>query len=181
MASEIDFPRYNVDEYWYIRDDKVEEFLDFYENTIVSIKDTIPGFMGFEARTNLRLGDEHDVPLDAPYYAHVGGPEKMIVPHPGCYLNGVVTHQSVNLHSLIRNEYNLIISLYFESAQAIIDVIPMIGVRYKEKHGVAFDEDKEMNATFYGSAINHWDVIHRVLRNTMRRPSQVAAASTASA
>jgi hypothetical protein len=173
MASEEDFPKYNVEEYWLIRDDKIEDFIDYYEKTWITLKDTIPGFMGWEVRTNLRIGDGGDMPLDAPYYARVGGPEKMIVPHPGVYLDGVVTNKSVNLHSLIRKEYNIIISLYFETAQSIIDVIPMIGVRYEEIHNISFDDDEDMHVKFYGSAINHWDVIHRVLRNTMRRPSQI--------
>ena len=171
MAEVLSFPKYNVEEYWLIRDNKVAEFVDYYEKTWISLKDTIQGFAGWEVRTNQRMGDAHDMPHDAPYYAQVGGPEKLVVPHPGVYLDGVVTNKSVNLHSLIRSEYNVIISLYFDTAQAIIDVIPMIGKRYEEIHNIAFDDDKDMHVKFYGSAINHWDVVHRVLRNTMRRPA----------
>lgn len=171
MEEKRSFPRYVVDEHYLIRDNEVQSFVDYYRDTwIVPIKDKIEGFQGWEPVTPLALGDEHDMPPDAPFYARVGGPERLIVEHPGVQLDGVLTHKSVNLHSLIRNEYNLIIRLYFATAQSIIEIIPKLNERWIELTGHSVPEDLTLQKEFYGRAINHWDVIHRVMDNTMRRP-----------
>lgn len=171
MAEKQTFPRYVVEEYWLVRDNKVEEFVDYYRNTwIEPIQEKIPGFCGWEPLTHLPLHDGHDMPADAPFYAKVGPPETMIVDHPGCQLDGVVTHKSVNLHSLIRNEFNLVLRLYFETGEKIIEIIPKLNERWEELTGFNTAEDPGLRRDFYGRVINHWDVIYRVLDNTLTRP-----------
>jgi len=171
MSAKQTVPKYVVEEFWLIRDDKVEEFVDYYRNTFIEpIQEKIPGFRGWEPITQIPLHDGEDMPADAPFYAKVGAPERLIVEHPGCQLDGVLTHKSVNLHSLIRNEYNLVLRLYFETGLKIIEIIPKLNERWEELHGVSVPEDKTLQKEFYGRAINHWDVLYRVLDNTLIRP-----------
>lgn len=154
-------PKYAVEEYWLIRDDLVDEFATYYRSTFGPIMERIRGFQGWQFRTPLADGQAQ--PSFGRDYLTVGPPEHLIVDHPGMQLDGVKTDKSINLHALLRNEYNLITVIYLADDEALREVLPTLERLWTDTHHTSVYADPELQKRFFGAAINHWDVIHRIL------------------
>lgn len=153
------FPKFEVEEYWLVRDGKIDDLVAYIRDYEIPILREIGGFAGWTVKTH--IPEEGG----ASTFGRValGTPGRLIVPHPGVNLDGVRTDRSVNLHALIEREYNVITVLYFSDEKAMTEVLPKLEKAWKDKYGVSVYDDQSMQDNLFRPAINHWDVVYRIM------------------
>lgn len=167
-AKSRSFPKYEVEEYWLVRDGKIDGLIAFIREYEIPILREIEGFMGWTVKTH--LPEKEGPTAFGGERVALGTPGKLIVKHPGVNLDGIRTDRSVNLHALIEREYNVITVLYFADEKALSEVLPKLEDAWRRKHGTDIYEDESMQENLFRPSINHWDVVYRIIETDILSP-----------
>ncbi len=149
-------------EYWEVRPEDLEEFLDVYRNNTLAVMKPLPGYQGVTLVTTLPPGE--DEAARTLYQGEtLGGPDRFYVTQPGVMMGGKVrTDTAINYSMLFRNTFTLI--TYF---QVPWDV-PMLQLMQKnyELTNPGKDRLKHITEVFFPLAQNHWDMRYRAIESS---------------
>ena len=149
-------------EYWEVRPEDLEEFLDVYRNNTLAVMKPLPGYEGVTLVTTLPPGT--DEAERTKYQGEMlGGPDSFYMPQPGVMMGGTVrTNTAINYSMMFRNTFTLI--TYF---QVPWDV-PMLQLMQQnyELTNPGQDRLKHITKIFFPLAQNHWDMRYRAIETS---------------
>jgi hypothetical protein len=168
LAEEIDFTphapnKYDVEEYWHIKDGKLDEFVTYYRETVYPYLTRLDGYRGWTVKTPLP-----EKGSDGKFgWLELGPPDTLFPVHPGIRMDSTIrTDRSVHLHALLKDHYNLIIIHHLASDEALTTFIPELEDMWAKDHGGNNMWD-DLSETFFSRVINHWDTIYRVTETSI--------------
>ena len=88
-------------EYWNVREENLEPFLAFYEDTFFRALSNCPGYAGMTV--NVRSPGAAEIVLGTPR-----GPRKAISPHPFMHQLGTRTDAMIDFDALLQYEWNVV-------------------------------------------------------------------------
>lgn len=167
-AEEMDFTphpsnKYDVEEYWLIKDGKVDEFVDYYRETVYPYNSRVQGYRGWTVKTPLP-----EKGSDGKFgWLQLGAPDTLFPKHPGIRMDSTIrTDRSVHLHALLKDYYNLIIVHHLADDEAVEKFVPALEKMWAEDHN-GNDMWEDLANTFFTRVINHWDTIYRVTESSI--------------
>ena len=168
IAEEMDFTphapnKYDVEEYWHVKDGKIDEFVTYYRETVYPYLTRLEGYRGWTVKTPIP-----EKGSDGKFgWLELGAPDTLFPVHPGIRMDSTIrTDRSVHLHALLKNHYNLIVIHHLASDEALETFIPELEVMWAEDHDGNNMWD-DLSETFFSQIINHWDTIYRVTETSI--------------
>lgn len=168
LAEGIDFTphpanKYDVEEYWHIKDGKIDEFVDYYRETVYPYITKLEGYRGWTVKTPLP-----EKGSDGKFgWLQLGAPDTLFPQHPGVRMDATIrTDRSVHLHALLKDHYNLIIIHHLADDKTLESFIPKLEAMWAEDHNGNNMWD-DLSETFFSRVINHWDTIYRVTESSI--------------
>ena len=167
-AEKMDFTphtpnKYDVEEYWHVKEGKIDEFVDYYRKTVYPYLTRLDGYRGWTVKTPLP-----EKGSDGKFgWLELGPPDTLFPVHPGIRMDSTIrTDRSVHLHALLKGHYNLIIIHHLASDEALETFIPELEVMWAKDHDGNNMWD-DLSETFFSRIINHWDTIYRVTETSI--------------
>jgi hypothetical protein len=145
-------------EYWNVREENLEPFLAFYEDTFFRALSNCPGYAGMTV--NVRSPGAAETVLETP-----PGPRKAISPHPFMHQLGTRTDAMIDFDALLQYEWNVLGIQMLTTVDHLdtlwVDFIAgfeKIRPHWRDEHPEAQEPTDVMIAEFFQFVDNHWDV-----------------------
>jgi len=147
------------EEYWEVKPEKLDEFVNVYRREVYSISRRIPGYRGYTFLT--LLPPAQGEPQSTVRPADTGS---LIRPHYGIHLEGkILTGRSINVGLLLARTHNVIIIHHcrnWTDADKFRDAFAQI---YAKEHNGA-DVWERLSKTLFPLANNYWDTYFRLIK-----------------
>lgn len=98
-----------IEEYWDVKPEKLDEFVQTYRREVYSITRRIPGYRGYTVITN--VPDAQGNPR-----GYAGEPDELLTKHYGIRLQGrILTERAVDIGKMLRHTHNVVIAHHLQS------------------------------------------------------------------
>lgn len=156
-------PKYYIEEYILLRPEKIDWFIEYYEAKIVPVIRNCPGYAGWSISSYRPEGtkglDQPDGEENAAWSV-LGPPDDIFIDHAGArYDEKYRTNSSVNLHSLLKPAFNLLMQHYFYEFEDVANLNNCFTQKWEEMYGVDAWDDLADN--YFTHVRNHWDTVYR--------------------
>ena len=136
-----------LQEYWDVKPDKLDQFVEVYRREVYALARKLPGYRGYSVMTT--VPDANGFP-EAPQPDRV----KIFLPHEYVYLEGKTkTERAINVGLLIRQTHNTVIVHQFQTWAAAQKFKDALAQAYADAHGGA-NYSEHLSQTLYPLANN---------------------------
>src|SRR3990172_1226456 len=144
-----------VEEYWDVKPEKFNEFIEVYKRDVYSISRRIPGYRGYTFLTNTPGADGNPQPPRTP--------DKMLTQHYGVHLQGkTLTERAIDIGNLLMRTHNVVIVHHLQTwADAQIFRQSMERIYANEHQGEKYTD--HLAQTLYPLANNYWETSFRLI------------------
>lgn len=144
-----------IEEYWDVKPDKLDEFVDAYRREVYSISRNIPGYRGYTFLTNLPDAGGNPKPPAAP--------DEMLTKHYGVHLQGkTLTKRAIDIGKLLMKTHNVVIVHHLQDWRYAKTFRQSMNQAFADSHGGA-DYADHLAESLYPLANNYWETNFRLM------------------
>jgi hypothetical protein len=144
-----------IEEYWDVKQDRFDDFVDAYRREVYSLSRHIPGYRGYTFLTNLPDANGNPKPPAAP--------DEMLTNHYGVHLRGrTLTKRAIDIGKLLMKTHNVVIVHHLKDWHYANTFRQSMNHAFAESHGGANYAD-HLAETLYPLANNYWETSFRLM------------------
>jgi hypothetical protein len=144
-----------IEEYWDVKPEKFDEFIEVYKRDVYSISRRVPGYRGYTFLTNIPGADGNPQPPSAP--------DRLLTPHYGVHLQGkTLTERAIDIGNMLMKTHNVVIVHHLQNwADAQTFRQSMERIYANEHQGQIYAN--HLAQTLYPLTNNYWETDFRLI------------------
>jgi len=144
-----------IEEYWDVKPEKFDEFIEVYKRDVYSLSRRIQGYRGYTFLTSIPDADGNPAPP--------ANPDELLTKHYGVHLQGrTLTERAVDIGKLLMRTHNVVIVHHLQDwSEAQTFRQDMDEIYAREHRGEKYSE--HLAQTLYPLANNYWETSFRLI------------------